>query len=275
MAVQNVDSPTTTARRRAKAPGRLRRSRPRFVKIPAQTVLRPVQVPEIELPVFDLPYDDGEPLESNWHRAEISLLIASYQQYRGADRRFYAGGNMFVYYSSRQVRNQDFRGPDFFIVLDVDGSFDRKSWITWEENGRYPNVIIELMSATTAEEDRTTKKQLYAEVFGTLNYFYFDPETQEFRGFRLVNRAYEALTPNEQGRLWCEALSLWLGTWRGEYQGQTHLWLRFYDETGKLVFTTEEAAQQQTEVERQRAEQAEAELARLHARLLSMGIDPE
>ena len=42
--------------------------------------------------------------------------------------------------------NRDFRGPDFFVVLDVDGEVDRKSWIVWEENGRYPDVIVELMS---------------------------------------------------------------------------------------------------------------------------------
>jgi hypothetical protein len=27
---------------------------------------------------------------------------------------YFVGGNMFIYYSRRQVRNRDFRGPDFF-----------------------------------------------------------------------------------------------------------------------------------------------------------------
>ncbi len=31
----------------------------------------------------------------------------------------YVGGNMLVYYSLKQVHNQDFRGPDVFVVLNV------------------------------------------------------------------------------------------------------------------------------------------------------------
>lgn len=77
------------------------------------------------LPPTDLPYDDGEP-ESNRHRIAMNVLIESlHQAYRGRDD-YYASGNMFVYYSSRQARNRDFRGlvlseaagPDFFVVLD-------------------------------------------------------------------------------------------------------------------------------------------------------------
>ena len=33
---------------------------------------------------------------------------------------FFAGGNMFVYYSRNQEMNRDFRGFDFFVALDVD-----------------------------------------------------------------------------------------------------------------------------------------------------------
>lgn len=275
MTIQTVEQPTQTVRTVSAVKPKLKRKRAHTVKIPKHIVMRPVQVPEIELPVFDLPYDDGEPLESNWHRAEGSLLIEAYQQYRGSAKDYYAGANMFVYYSSRQVRNQDFRGPDFFIVLGVDGSYDRKSWIVWEENGRYPNVIVELMSVTTADEDRTTKKQLYAQTFGTQNYFYYDPETQEFQGFHLVNGDYEDLLPNAQGWLWCEALDLWVGLWQGEFQGQTHAWVRFYSKAGELVLTNEEAERQRAEAERQRAEAAETALARLHARLRTLGIDPD
>lgn len=245
-----------------------------------EIVMVPVEVPVIDLP--DLPDEDGIPLESNWHRAEISLLVETYQQHRGDATDYYAGGNMFIYYSARRVRNKDYRGPDFFIVLDVDGSYDRKSWILWEEEGRYPNVIIELMSATTAEVDRTTKKELYAHTFRTENYFYYDPEIQELTGFHLENGEYQQLEPNEQKQLWCAALGLWLGTWRGEFQGHEHLWLRFYDTDGNLVPLGEEAAQlraeeehQRAEEERQRADTAQSELAQMRDRLRTMGIDPD
>jgi len=69
-------------------------------------------------------------------------------------------GNMFIYYSSAQAR--DFEGPDF-VVLNIDGSYPRQGWVV-EENGRYPDVIVELMSPTTAEID-TGKKRSFTSRF--------------------------------------------------------------------------------------------------------------
>lgn len=60
---------------------------------------------------------------------------------------------MFIYYSSKQAKNNDFRGPDFFAVLNVDGNRSRQGWVVWEEEGRYPDVIIELMSPSTKNVD--------------------------------------------------------------------------------------------------------------------------
>ena len=130
---------------------------------------------DIPLPPSDLPLDDGEPLETNRHRLAMNALIHSLQQ-AWADRNdFFTGGNMFIYFSTAQVRNQDFRGSDFFAVLDIDGSYPRQSWIVWEEGGRYPDVIVELLSPSTAEVDFGIKKNLYERVLKTPNYFVFAP----------------------------------------------------------------------------------------------------
>lgn len=243
-------------------------------RIPARRATMVVDFPEVILPPTDLPYDDGVPLESNWHRVSINVLVESYQQYRHPQNNFYAGGNMFVYYSSQQAMNRDFRGPDFFVTLNVDGSYDRKSWIVWEEEGRYPNVIVELMSASTAEVDKNAKKALYAHTFGTQNYFYYDPESFELAGFHLVEGNYVDLLPNERGHLWCEALGLWIGLWKGEIQAQTHQWLRFYDPDGNLVLIGKEAETQRAEAERIRAEKAESQIDKMRQRLQELGIDP-
>lgn len=267
-----------------KSPAEIQEPKPQSQRrvIPAHRAPVMVDFPEVILPPTDLPYDDGVPLESNWHRAEISLLIESYQQYRHPERNFYAGGNMFIYFSSKQAVNRDFRGPDFFVVLNVDGDVDRKSWYVWEEEGRYPDVIIELMSESTANVDKTTKKDLYAQTFGTQNYFYYDPETQELTGFHLVDGKYIDLAANQQGHLWCEALKLWIGLWQGEYQGQIHRWIRFFDRGGDLVLTGKEAEKQRADLEKQRAEAemkraeaAQAEMDRLKTLLRERGIDPD
>jgi hypothetical protein len=57
-----------------------------------------------------------------------------------------------------------------------------------------------------------------------------------------------------------------LGTWSGTIDRETAVWLRFYDKSGNLILLPEEAAQQQAEQERLRAD-------RLAAKLRELGID--
>ncbi len=231
--------------------------------------------PEIELPVLELPTEDGIPLESNWHRIQINLLVDSLHHHRHGRRDYFAGGNMFIYYSFEQVRNRDYRGPDFFVVKGVDGERDRGAWIVWEKRGRYPNVIVELSSPTTREVDLGAKKELYEQTFRTPEYFCYDPDRVELLGWRLGDGQYQALEPNEQGRLWSKELELWLGTWEGEYLRTTATWLRFYTAEGELVLTGEEAARAEAEAERRRAEQVEERARRLAEQLRALGVELE
>jgi Uma2 family endonuclease len=257
----------------------------------------------IELPIIKLPTEDGEPLETKWHRAEINLLIDSITTYWADRHDYFVGGNMFVYYSFDQVRHRDYRGPDFFVVLGVDGSSLRDAWVVWEEQGRYPDVIVELLSESTAIEDKTTKKLLYEQTFRTPHYFLYEPARQAVQGFQLTGSGYEELVANAANRLWCSTLGLWLGSWAGSYLGEEAVWLRFFDAEGNLVRTAAEverdrveaerrraeAERQRAEVEHQRAEaerrraeaaelraeQTQTELERLRGRLRAAGIDPD
>jgi Uma2 family endonuclease len=214
---------------------------------------------EPPMPPTDLIFDDGEPLETNRHRNAMNVLINSINQAFASRNDFFAGGNMFIYYSSAQARNRDFRGPDFFVVLNIDGSYPRQGWVVWEENGRYPDVIVELMSPSTAQIDTGAKKELYEQVFRTRDYFVFNPfDPDSLQGWSLNAAArYQPLTPNEQGWLWSETLGLWLGTWSGTIIREPAVWLRFYDEAGNLVLLPEEAAQQQLEAAQQQLEAAQ------------------
>jgi Uma2 family endonuclease len=250
-------------------------------------------IPQWEAPVppNNLIFDDGEPLESNRHRIAMNVLIDSTLSALSGRSDFFAGGNMFVYYSRNQAMNRDFRGPDFFVALDVNGDRERRGWVVWEEEGRYPDVIVELMSPSTAKIDLGIKKTLYERTFHTANYFVYDPfNPNSLQGWHLDDKQrYQPLTPNERGWLWCETLELWLGTWQGsirrEPPTETCDWLRFYDRAGNLVLLPEEIAareQQQAEAERQRAEaerqRAEAErqrAERLAQKLRELGEDPD
>lgn len=244
------------------------------------TAQRAIENWEHPTPPTDLIFDDGEPLESARHRIAMNVLIASAIAALVDRPDSFVGGNMFVYYSRNQAMNRDFRGPDFFVALDVDGTRERQGWVTWEEDGRYPDVIVELLSPSTAQVDRTTKKDLYERVFRTADYYVFDPfDPAAFEGWHLTNQRYQALQPNAQGHLWCEVLGLWLGTWTGSVQREpptgTCEWLRFYDEWGNLILLAEEQAQQQLEQARSRAEQAEAQLEQVREQLRARGIDPD
>ncbi|MBO3459502.1 Uma2 family endonuclease [Aetokthonos hydrillicola Thurmond2011] len=224
-------------------------------------------------PPTDLIFDDGEPLESNRHRIAMNVLIRSLEQAWTDRNDYFAGGNMFIYYSRTQARNRDFKGPDFFVVLNVEDSRSRQGWVVWDEDGRYPDVIVELMSPSTKNVDLREKKNIYERVFRTRDYFVFDPfDPTSLQGWSLdINFHYQPLVANEQGWLWCETLGFWLGTWEGTISRENASWLRFYDREGNLVFLPEEAERQRAEAEHQRAEAQRQRAERLAARLRELG----
>ncbi|MFO1430479.1 MAG: hypothetical protein U1F76_10120 [Candidatus Competibacteraceae bacterium] len=86
----------------------------------------------------DLPYDDGIPMESEWHVAAMTLLIEILRYHWRERRNRYVAGNMFVYFAPDQVKTRDFRGPDLFVVKGVRDNHMRRSWVVWEENDLTP-----------------------------------------------------------------------------------------------------------------------------------------
>ena len=207
--------------------------------------------------------ESNEPeMESSLHYAQLALLVSCLEWLWRDRSDFFIGANLTVYFSRQQLKNRDFRGPDFFLVKSAQ-KYPRKSWVVWEEDGKYPDLIIELLSDATAKVDRSLKKDLYQSRFHTHEYFWFSPETLEFAGFRLIGRTYEAIAPNSAGRLWSEVLELYLGVQESR--------LRYFDAQGRLVLAPEEDAAQA----QQQAEQAQRRADRLAEQLRSLGIEPE
>jgi len=244
---------------------------------------------DITFPPGDL-YSDEPPLESELHLRQIILFLQCLEWLWRDRNDFYAAGNLTIYYSPYQSKSEHFRGPDFFVVLGTERK-TRKSWVVWEENGKYPNVIIEILSKSTANTDRNLKKTIYQDTFRTPDYFWFDPDTLEFAGFHLVDGEYQSLPTNEQGYLWSQQLGLYLGIHQRL--------LRFFTVDGQLALTPEETAQQaeqqleqaeqqleqaeqqleqseqQLEQSEQQLEQAEQRAERLAAKLRELNIDPD
>ncbi|MDD1414016.1 Uma2 family endonuclease [Dolichospermum sp. ST_con] len=237
---------------------------------------------DVIFPPSDL-YSDEPPVESELHLEQIMLLIKCLKWLWKDRYDFYAAGNLSIYYSPNQKKSEYFRGPDFFVVLETERK-TRKSWVVWEEDGKYPNFILEILSPSTAKTDREFKKELYQNTFRTPDYFWFDPYTLEFAGFYLTNGKYQPLEPNEKGHLWSEQLGLYLGIKQGL--------LRYFTSAGELVPTPEETAEEETkktaiqvqkaeiesqraEIEFQRAEWEARRSERLAAKLRELNIDPE
>jgi Uma2 family endonuclease len=233
-----------------------------------------------------LPYDDGEPMESQRHILQMELLIDALLPWLDARDDGFVGGNMFVYYSLDQVKNQDFRGPDFFAALGVPKK-ERKSWVCWEE-GKTPDVVIELLSESTAKVDKTEKKQIYQNQLHVPEYFWYDPfNSEDWAGFQLQGGAYHPISPDSEERLISQVLQLALIRWHGLYKGIETTWLRWAQLDGTLLLTAEEQERQRAgqeyqraeqerqraEQERQRAERAEAQVYQIAQNLLQAGMN--
>jgi Uma2 family endonuclease len=217
---------------------------------------------------------DEPEMETTLHWSQLEFLVKTLSWHWRGREDFFIGANLTIYFSRLQLKNRDFRGPDFFLVLDADPR-PRPSWVVWEE-GKYTDLIIELLSDSTADVDREIKRELYQDHFRTPEYFLFSPVTAEFIGYRLRGRKYAAIHSNEEGRKWSETLGLYLGVEDGR--------LYYFTPGGDRILSPEEDAER----EKQRAEQAveraeraeeEAALARqqaekLAARLRELGIDP-
>jgi Uma2 family endonuclease len=193
---------------------------------------------------------DEPEMESSLHYLQLLLLVTSLDWHWRERNDYFIGANLTIYFSRQQLKNRDFRGPDFFLVNGVSGH-PRASWVVWEEDGQYPNLIIELLSESTENVDRGIKKQLYQDRFRTPEYFWFAPDSLEFMGYRLIGHNYQEIPLTDTNKRWSEELELYLGVEGGK--------LRYFTPEEELVPTLQETALQEMAIAEQetlRAEQA-------------------
>jgi len=232
----------------------------------------------------ELPYDFGPPMESDVHLFQMNMLIEVLRLYFANRPDVYVGGNMAIYYSDLQVKRNDFRGPDFFVVLDTTNR-KRKSWVVWQEE-RTPDLVIELLSESTERVDRGEKMKIYARSMHVPEYYLYDPLDERLEAYRLDPRTttYFRVQPDERGDFTSEILGLRLGVRDGVYQNMDGPWLRWMLPSGEALPTaveraTREAERAAREAERatreaERAASLEAERDQLLALLRAQGIDP-
>lgn len=243
------------------------------------------------------PLSNEPEMEGVFHVLTFFYLLSSLRWYWRDKQNWFAIGNLSVFYpeysrrAGRIIRKKlSFRGPDFFVALGVNPDLPRNSWVV-EREGKYPDVIVEILSKSTAKKDRGEKKNIYERIFKTHEYFLFDPDTKRIDGFRLSNGRYQPIPSNAMGHFWSERLQLAFGM-HGEH-------LRFFTADDTLVPLPDEAASHaMMERELARAEKDFATLRaqfvqkendqltrerkklvdrndRLSAKLRALGIDPD
>lgn len=224
----------------------------------------------------ELPYDDGEPVESTIHLKQMNVLIQTLRWHFRDRTDVFIAGNLGVYYSELQVRKNDFKAPDFMVVLGVDPR-DRKSWVVWGEDGRTPDVVIEILSESTASTDRGSKLRVYERALKVAEYYLFDPATGDVEGYRLGSEAlrYAPIEPEEGGDFECRQLGLRLGVVSGVWEGSESRWFRWKDAHGNVLPTEAESERGRADAERGRADAERGRADALAARLRAAGLDPE
>ena len=235
------------------------------------------------IPNSDYPTSDGRPMaESDLHRSVMFAAIDTLQlHYTG--QRVYVSGNILLFYRpDDKLRHVS---PDVLVVLGLEPR-SRDNYLLWEE-GRAPNVVIEVTSPSTRKEDLQDKLEIYRDEIGVAEYFLFDPRSEYLnpvlQGHRLRPGRYLPSAP-VAGRLPSQELGLHL-----EADGSQ---LRFYDPASERWLPTRlqqkdaalkrseagrrqsDAALEQSEAGRRQSDdalrQAEAEAERLRQELAAL-----
>ncbi len=191
--------------------------------------------------------------ETDLHRDLMATSIETLKMYY-AGQRVYVSGNILLFYRPGNRRRHV--SPDVLVTKGLEQR-QRENYLLWEE-GRPPNIVIEVTSQSTRDEDLEDKFEIYRDEVCVAEYFLFDPRAEylhpALQGYRLQSGRYERIK-----RLAVRLPSLELGLHLEWHESQ----LRFWNPATRFWLPTPEEARQAAEAERRRAEaqrqQAEAQ----------------
>jgi Uma2 family endonuclease len=148
----------------------------------------------------EYPSSDGKPMaETDFHRAVMVDLIAELEDFYADDPMTYVSGDLLVFYERGNKRKH--LAPDVFVARGV-AKHTRDNYLIWEE-GKGPDLVIEVTSKSTRMEDQGPKLAIYRDVMRVPEYVQFDPLREDpvpLQGFRLVEGEYRPIEPVD-GRL--------------------------------------------------------------------------
>ncbi|MFQ5629217.1 MAG: Uma2 family endonuclease [bacterium] len=213
------------------------------------------------------PESDGKPMaETDLHLEYMIYLLHALREYFRNDQMVYVTGNIFMYYLDEANVRQGI-SPDIMVIFGVEKK-ERRIYKV-DDEGKAPDVVIELISTSTKLEDKVTKPLVYA-YLGVREYYLFDPFGDTIKsglqGYVLEDGNYAPRSLDAESSLYSENLGLQLKVKDG--------WLRLYDpksgvrlKAPKEVEDELRTAHAKIEQESKARQAAEAEVARLRAEL--------
>ena len=158
--------------------------------------------------------DDPPPLpESMLQNPIIIYLYSTIDAFFHGRADVFVDTNTFIYYD-RSNRNRRV-APDLYVALGVESDAIRRrnGYLVWEV-GKPPDFVIEVASSSTAQNDLTSKRELYTQI-GIGEYWRFDPSGGDLYGVSLigellVNGEYRPLVTHtgSGGELWAHSPAL-------------------------------------------------------------------
>ncbi|MEQ9487291.1 Uma2 family endonuclease [Coleofasciculus sp. F4-SAH-05] len=240
-------------------------------------------IPELPKTLPDhtqLPESDGTFVKNFQEHPQSILLTESIEpilQQLHPDGYYAIGQDSGIYWRLTDPPERGAEAPDWFYVANVPPTLDgqmRRSYVLWQEIVS-PLIALEFVSGNGSEERDSTPYQgkfwVYEQAIRIPFYGIYEVEQARVDVYHLLEGRYRLLPANDRGHYPIEPLGVELGIWQGRYKNVELPWLRWWDSQGHLLLTGEERAEQ----ERQRAERAEGENARLREQLRALGIEPE
>jgi Uma2 family endonuclease len=254
------------------------------------------QLPVVSSNEVVYPESDGKPMADNTKQFRWIVVIQQNLDWLYVDNpNVFVAGDLLWYPVEGKPRIVT--APDVMVVFGRPKG-DRGSYQQWKEAGIAPQVVFEILSPGNTQTEME-KKLLFYERHGVGEYYIYDPDSNELRGWLRTEDGLEALDP----------IANWVSPQLGIRFDLSREVLQIHRPDGEPFLSYAEIAQraeqerqraeqehqraeqehqraeqerQRAEQERQRAEQVETALEqerqRSHAlaeRLRAMGIDPD
>lgn len=157
--------------------------------------------------VYYPPQIEDEMGETAIHFKLTALFFSLLENFFVSREDVLTAANMMVYFDKGNARK--WLAPDVFVCFGVENKL-RKTFKVWEEENRFPQVVFEIASENTVEND-LGKKYLDYSRLGVEEYYLLDPERSLLPSPLMAFQKYEdrLIAVNvENGRVLSPLMSL-------------------------------------------------------------------